>query len=123
MTARAAVPYALPPAGPTAISDGTEAIEQMIMQIMMVEPGERLNRPDFGSPLKALVFEAASSEVTAAYSALIQSALHRWSQGRFHIVSLNIRTAQEKASVQVTYRDTAKRTTHTLMLPYDAGAS
>ena len=123
MSTRAAFPYAVTPAGPTMLAHGPDALAQMLMQIIMVEPGERLNRPQFGSPLKALVFEASNSEVTAAYSALIQSALHRWSEGRFHVIKLDIQTVQETALVNVTYQDTSKRTTHTLSLPYDAAAS
>lgn len=122
MSARASFPYALTPAGPTSVADGPTALSQMLMQIILVEPGERLNRPHFGSPLKSLVFEAANSEVTAAYSALIQSALHRWSEGRFQVLTLDIKTNNETANVLVKYRDTRKRTIHTISLPYDGAA-
>lgn len=53
----------------------SDHIEQLVMQVLMTAPGERINRPDFGCGVKRLVFApggdvAASLAQTAVYQAL-----------------------------------------------------
>jgi uncharacterized protein len=55
--------------------DFSDHIEQLVMQVLMTAPGERINRPDFGCGVKRLVFApggevAASLAQTAVYQAL-----------------------------------------------------
>jgi uncharacterized protein len=55
--------------------DFSAHIEQLVMQVLMTAPGERINRPDFGCGVKRLVFApggdvAASLAQTAVYQAL-----------------------------------------------------
>jgi uncharacterized protein len=53
-------------------------VEQLVMQVLMTAPGERINRPDFGCGVKRLVF-APASEVTASLAqATIYQALTNW---------------------------------------------
>ncbi len=117
MTSRAAFPYALTPAGPTALAEGERALAEMLAQIVLVGMGERVNRPDFGTPLRDMVFENSSAEVNAAYSALIQGAIRQWSQGWFELISLEIKPQDECVNVHVTYADARTRSQHTIVLP------
>ncbi len=53
-------------------------VEQLVMQVLMTAPGERINRPDFGCGVKRLVF-APASEITASLAqATIYQALTNW---------------------------------------------
>ena len=46
--------------------------------MLFTAPGERVNRPDFGSGLMQLVFAPNSDELAAATQFLVQGALQQW---------------------------------------------
>ncbi|MBE7169305.1 MAG: GPW/gp25 family protein [Williamsia sp.] len=64
--------------GHTAGTDGNTHIRDLIEQVLFTSPGERVNRPDFGSGLLQLVFQPNSSELAATIQFLVQGALQQW---------------------------------------------
>ncbi len=64
--------------GRTATTDDNDHIRDMIEQVLFTNPGERVNRPDFGSGLLQLVFAPTSAELATALQFTIQAALQRW---------------------------------------------
>src|SRR5580704_15925473 len=70
-------PYHLDGRGRTACADSTDHITQMIEQLLFTSPGERVNRPDFGSGLLQMVFAPNSTELAAALQFTTQAALQR----------------------------------------------
>ena len=64
--------------GRTAATDDDDHIRDMIEQLLFTSPGERVNRPDFGSGLLQLVFAPNSPELAAALQFTMQAALQRW---------------------------------------------
>jgi phage baseplate assembly protein W len=71
-------PYHLDERGHTAGTDYAEHVRDMIEQLLLTSPGERVNRPDFGSGLLQMVFAPNSPEIAAALQFSIQAALQRW---------------------------------------------
>lgn len=71
-------PFGFDGHGRTALADDACHIEEMVEQLLLTSPGERVNRPDFGVALKRLCFEGNSPEVAAAVQFTIQAALQRW---------------------------------------------
>ena len=53
-------------------------MRDLIEQVLFTAPGERVNRPDFGSGLLQLVFAPNSDELAAATQFLVQGALQQW---------------------------------------------
>lgn len=53
-------------------------VEQLVMQVLMTAPGERINRPDFGCGVKRLVFAPASVVTASLAQASIFQALTTW---------------------------------------------
>nr|WP_272916782.1 GPW/gp25 family protein [Alteraurantiacibacter aestuarii] len=106
------------PAGPTRLAEVDDVLAQMLAQIVLVRPGERVNRPDFGSPLHDLVFDPSSEAVTAAFAALVQSAIRQWGGTTIDVLAVDIKPAGERAEVHVTYCDARTRTAHRIVLPY-----
>ena len=64
--------------GRTAETDDNKHIRDMIEQVLFTSPGERVNRPDFGSGLLQLVFQPNSSELATTTQFLVQGALKQW---------------------------------------------
>ena len=53
----------------------------MIEQVLFTMPGERVNRPDFGSGVMQLVFAPASDEMATAAEFLVRGNLQQWLGG------------------------------------------
>lgn len=64
--------------GRTATTGDDDHVRDMIEQLLFTNPGERVNRPDFGSGLAQLVFAPNSPELAAALQFALQAALQRW---------------------------------------------
>jgi len=64
--------------GRTAETDGDEHIRDMIEQVLFTAPGERVNRPTFGSGAQQLVFAPNSDALAAAMRLSVQAALQEW---------------------------------------------
>jgi phage baseplate assembly protein W len=64
----------------TGHTDGqaTDHVRNLIEQVLFTNPGERVNRPDFGAGLLEFVFGAQSDEMVAALQFMIQGALQQW---------------------------------------------
>ena len=104
MNHRIALPYQVAPTGRTVLVEGDPALAQMLEQIVFVQQGERLNRPEFGCQGGLLVFASGRSEITAAVSALVQSALRQWGGASVEIVGVDVRMIDEVAEVRIDYR-------------------
>jgi phage baseplate assembly protein W len=64
-------------AGRTASPSDDDHIHDLIEQLLFTNPGERVNRPDFGSGLLQTVFQPNSSELAAALQFTLQGALQQ----------------------------------------------
>jgi phage baseplate assembly protein W len=64
--------------GHTAAAGRDEHVRDLIEQVLFTMPGERVNRPDFGSGLLQLTFAPLSDELASATQVLVQGALERW---------------------------------------------
>jgi phage baseplate assembly protein W len=64
--------------GRTASTDDSDHVRDMIEQFLLTSPGERVNRPDFGSGLLQMVFAPNSPELAAALQFTIQAGLQQW---------------------------------------------
>jgi hypothetical protein len=71
-------PYQFDNRGRTAETGYNDHIRNMIEQVLFTAPGERVNRPDFGSGLMQLVFEPNSNELATTTQFLVQGALQQW---------------------------------------------
>ena len=70
-------PYHFDGHGRTATTDLDDHIRDLIEQVLFTAPGERVNRPNFGSGLMQAVFAPNSTEMAAATQFLIQGALQQ----------------------------------------------
>jgi phage baseplate assembly protein W len=53
-------------------------VGQLITQVLLTGPGERVNRPDFGAGLRQLLFSPSSPETATLLQATIFQSLDRW---------------------------------------------
>jgi len=89
--------------GRTAGTDGAEHVRDMIEQLLFTHPGERVNRPDFGSGLLQMVFAPNSPELAAALQFTIQAALQRWLGDVIDVASLDVDAVDSTLRVELAY--------------------
>lgn len=78
-------------------------IRQLIEQVLFTEPGERVNRPDFGSGLKQLIFAPNSSELAAAVQLLVQASLEQWLGDLILLEAVEVENVDSRLEVTVQY--------------------
>src|SRR5690242_1762602 len=71
-------PFHFDPRGRVAETGDDEHVRDMIEQLLFTAPGERVNRPDFGSGLLQLVFAPNSPELASALQFAVKASLQRW---------------------------------------------
>lgn len=108
-------PFHFDSRGRTATTDDADHIRDMIEQFLFTSPGERVNRPDFGSGLLGMVFEPNSPELTAALQHTIQAGLQRWLGDLIEVQALEVtsREATLRVVLQYVVRRTSERRTET----------
>jgi phage baseplate assembly protein W len=89
--------------GRTATTDDNDHIRDMIEQFLFTNPGERVNRPDFGSGLLQMVFAPNSPELAAALQFTIQAGLQRWLGDLVELRGLEVQSEDAALRVLVTY--------------------
>jgi phage baseplate assembly protein W len=83
--------------------DYAKHVEQMIKQVLLTSPGERIDRPDFGCGLRAMVF-APNSEVTSSLlQVMVFQALDRWLAGVITADKVEVSARAEVLDVRVSY--------------------
>jgi len=71
-------PFQFDGKGRTRTTNRDEYIRDLMRQVLFTNPGERVNRPDFGCGLSRLVFAPYSEAIQATTQFQVQTALQRW---------------------------------------------
>jgi Bacteriophage baseplate protein W len=110
-------PFHFDGSGRTASTDDDDHIRDMIEQFLFTSPGERVNRPDFGSGLLHLVFAPNSAELAAALQLTAQSGLNQWLGDLIEVRRLEVQSADAQLRVEVQYvvRRTQQTQTNTFI--------
>lgn len=96
-------PYNFNDTKQTAEAGNHEHIRNMIAQILFTNPGERVNRPDFGCGLLQLVFEPLSDELVATTRFLIQGSLIQWLGNLIEVKDVQVDNIDATLHISVTY--------------------
>src|SRR5882672_12321419 len=98
-----AFPFHLDPRGRTATAGDDDHILQMIEQLLLTNPGERVNRPDFGSGLLQLIFAPNSPEIASALQFTMEAALQRWLGDLIDVEALEVQSEEATLRVALSY--------------------
>ena len=89
--------------------DYAEHVEQMMIQVLMTNPGERVNRPDFGCGLRQMVF-APNSDATASLTQVaVFQALEKWLGSVIDVSQVEVKAVDEVLEVRIAYVLKAKQ--------------
>lgn len=96
-------PFHFDERGRTASTGTDDHIRDLIEQLLFTNPGERVNRPDFGSGLVQLVFAPNSPELAAALQYTLQAALQQWLGDLIELQALEVESEDSRLTVTVQY--------------------
>jgi hypothetical protein len=96
-------PFQLDAGGRVASPDYAQHVYELIEQLLFTAPGERVNRPDFGSGLLRLVFEPSSDALAAATRLSVEGALQRWLGDLIQVEAVQVRNIDSLLEVSVQY--------------------
>jgi hypothetical protein len=96
-------PFHFDASGRTATADDDAHIREMIEQLLFTNPGERVNRPDFGSGLMQLVFAPNSPEIAAALQFTLRGAIQRWLGDLIELQDLQVTSVDSTLTIDLRY--------------------
>ena len=74
-------------------------VEQMIRQVLLTDPGERVCRPEFGAGLRRLLFQPLSTTLQASTQIVVLQSLKRWLGDQITVRNVSVTTAADGAAV------------------------
>jgi uncharacterized protein len=101
-------PFDFDSRGRTAETTSDEHIRDLIEQVLFTTPGERVNRPTFGSGVLQLIFAPNSQALAAATQMTVQGALQLWLGELIQVEAVSVQSQDSKLTVLVQY--TVRRT-------------
>jgi phage baseplate assembly protein W len=104
-------PFHFDPRGAAATTGDDDHLRDMLEQLLLTSPGERVNRPDFGCGLLRQVFEPNSPELAAGVQFTIQASILRWLGDIIEPQAVEVVADEGTLRVTVTYarRSTGER--------------
>ena len=96
-------PYQMDNRGRSAATDYDDHIRDMVEQVLFTAPGERVNRPTFGSGLMQLVFQPNSDELATTTQFLVQGALQQWLGDLIEVNEVEVESYDSTLQVSIKY--------------------
>jgi phage baseplate assembly protein W len=116
-------PYGFNTSGWTAQSDLPTHIREMVEQILLTSPGERVNRPTFGTGTGQLVFEPNSGVLAAAQQQVIQASLQQWLSDLIRVEAVEVTAEDATLLITVRYTILVDQQKQTQQFVYGGAAS
>jgi uncharacterized protein len=108
--------YQFDGSGHTAQTDDNDHIQDMIEQVLFTIPGERVNRPTFGTGIMQSVFQPNSDQLATTMQFMVQGALQQWLGD---IIAIgDVQVINEDSTLQVTISYTVRSTQQSYIAQY-----
>jgi phage baseplate assembly protein W len=94
-------PFAIDAAsGQAAQTDYASHVEQMIKQILLTDPGERVCLPTFGTGLRSLLFAPMNSSLGSTTKIIVTDALSQWLGNQITVQNVTVATQDSNTGDQ-----------------------
>ena len=89
--------------GRTASANENQHIRQMLEQLIFTSPGERVNRPTFGTGVLQLIFAPNSPELAATVQFTMEAAIQQWLGDVIELQKLDVTSVYSTLTIDITY--------------------
>lgn len=96
-------PYHFDSIGRTAGATEDDHIRDLIEQVLFTAPGERVNRPSFGSGLLQLLFAPINDALSATVQMSIHGSLQQWLGDLIRVEDVQVQSEDTTLRVYVQY--------------------
>jgi len=109
-------PFRFDARGRTAAVDDATYVRELVELLLFTDPGERVNRPDFGGGVRPLVFAPNSPELRATLNMTILANLQNWLALLIDVRALDVSGEDSTLTIALSYvlRRTGESRTETL---------
>ena len=117
-----AYPFRIDPSsGQGMQTDYASHVDQMIRQVLLTSPGERIDLPEFGCGLRQLIFAPHSSALDAATNLIVLQSLNRWLAGIITVQNVVVTPLAQlddpaKLNIEIQYTLLATQTNGTVQV-------
>jgi phage baseplate assembly protein W len=87
----------------TALTTDDDHIQDLIEQLLLTGPGERVNRPSFGGGLQQLVFAGNGPELAATVQFMVQGNLQQYLGDVIDVSAVQVDAVESALEVRVDY--------------------
>jgi phage baseplate assembly protein W len=103
-----AFPFRIDPvSGQAARSPYPRHVDEMIRQVLLTTPGERVDLPEFGCGVRQLLFAPNTDTLRATAQILVQKSLNRWLAGQIAVQTVTVTSGagddESQLLVQIEY--------------------
>ena len=78
--------------GQAAQASYQDHVDQMVRQILLTDPGERVCLPTFGAGLRRLLFAPLTTQMQATASMIVSQSLTTWLAGQITVQNVTVET-------------------------------
>ncbi len=96
--------------------DYSRHVRNLVKQVLLTSPGERIDRPDFGAGLRQQVFEPSGEGTVALLQTRVFQSLERWLGELIRVDAVTTSFSEGRLDVLVQFTLKARGTTEVLNL-------
>ena len=85
--------------GQAAQASYQDHVDQLIRQVLLTDPGERVNLPQFGAGLRRLLFAPMGDALKATTTMTVTQALTQWIPNQINLLGVTVTTPLQDASL------------------------
>jgi uncharacterized protein len=97
-------PFRIDWTGRAAVTSRADHVRDLIEQVLFTSPGERVNRPGFGSGIERLIFSPNNTLLAETIRITAEASVQQWLGDLIELVALNIETHDSTVTVEVVYQ-------------------
>lgn len=84
-------------------TDYESYVTQLIKQVLLTSPGERINRPEFGAGVRRLVFSPISSTTASLAQSMIYNALNDTLADLIRVDKIRVNSVDSRLEIVIIY--------------------
>jgi phage baseplate assembly protein W len=89
--------------GRTAATDDANYVRELVELLLFTDPGERVNRPDFGGGVRPLVFAPNSPDLRATLNLTILANLQNWLGQLIEVRAVDVSGEESTLTIALSY--------------------
>lgn len=78
-------------------------VEQMIRQVLLTAPGERINQPEFGCGVRRMLFAPNSDASASLAQVSVHQALDRWLGSAIRVDNVTVAAVDATLTISISY--------------------